>query len=433
MNNIKDIRNPENYIDNLYDIIRQDYDIKRDCVDATNTIIVEHRSNNPKRDFLFVNKKQCKHIPASPVDMMSMCKQLAYSVNNGLREKYGKHTEELRILIVGFAETATAIGTIVGDYLCDYGLNIVEIKHTTRENVDGSVKLLTFEEEHSHATTQQLLSKVGVQYYLDNVDYVLFVEDEISTGNTILNFINEFKKEASKYGVDHAMEFGVASVCNWQDKANRVVFGRHNIDRFYLISGSLKDANAKMLGGVGIEVLPDKDYTVDNNVDVTRVYVKAVDSDDSLFYLNRTGHTTHLISNSNLLKSDGLFSNISEMLSDCKSVRVIGTEECMELPIKLGAYLEILHNKVVHCHATTRSKIDVIPDDSTGEWGAIKHRYNLTSAYDCDRKTFIYNMEAYTDAVVLVTDSNNNECIDKLTSEIASIANTRRVILVVVG
>ena len=140
MKNMNEVKDTRTYIKNITDKHRY-----------LESITVEHRSNNPKRDFLFVNKKQCKHIPCKASDMIKMCKTLANEVNAGLSKK--SNYEDLRILIIGFAETATAIGTIVGN-------NVDKAKfilHTTREDVPGSEQVITFEETHSHATTQKLL------------------------------------------------------------------------------------------------------------------------------------------------------------------------------------------------------------------------------------------------------------------------------------
>ena len=49
MKTMRTIKNPETYIKDIDDTLGYASDIT-----------VEHRSNNPKRDFLFVNKKQCK-------------------------------------------------------------------------------------------------------------------------------------------------------------------------------------------------------------------------------------------------------------------------------------------------------------------------------------------------------------------------------------
>ena len=146
---------------------------------------MEHRSNNPKRDYLFVNKIQCKHIPAKPSEMINMCYELANKVNERI-EEIGQLNRDDKILVVGFAETATAIAGFVADKL-KYNNYLIR---TTREDIDDAIPLLTFEEEHSHATTQMLFTHSGdLRLRLDKFKMVLFVEDEISTGNTICNFI----------------------------------------------------------------------------------------------------------------------------------------------------------------------------------------------------------------------------------------------------
>ena len=70
----QNIKKIDNYIKN----------IKEHGSFSKDNIVVEHRSNNPKRDYLFVNKLQCKHIPASPSKMVAMCNGLADMVNNKL-------------------------------------------------------------------------------------------------------------------------------------------------------------------------------------------------------------------------------------------------------------------------------------------------------------------------------------------------------------
>ena len=108
---------------------------------------VEHRSNNSKRDFLFCNRIQGKHIPSKPSDIFRMLNRLIDIVEVG--------TKNERLLIIGFAETATAIGAYLGEHLnnCTYYMQ------TTRETCVDMYKLADFKEEHSHATEQYLYSK----------------------------------------------------------------------------------------------------------------------------------------------------------------------------------------------------------------------------------------------------------------------------------
>ena len=79
---------------------------------------------------------------------------------------------------------------------------------TTRENIPNAKSLLDFKEEHSHATEHFLYGSIES---LMNCDRIIFVDDEISTGNTVLNFIHAIES----VGI-HA-KYAVATLLNWQD------------------------------------------------------------------------------------------------------------------------------------------------------------------------------------------------------------------------
>lgn len=387
MNNIERVKNPETYVGNI-----------DNSHGYLNSITVEHRSNNPRRDFLFVNKKQCKHIPCKASDMIKMCNDLANEVNTGLSKR--ADYDKLNVLVVGFAETATAIGTIVGN-------NVEKAKfilHTTREEVPESKKVITFEETHSHATTQKLLVPNNGSFDFNNYNYILFVEDEISTGNTIVNFINAFEMQHNIDTDGHKIRdihYGVASVCNWQSRKMQAYFNLANIDTFALIRGELNDVGVKMLEGTDIKVdTTNNDYThgvyAGSNISV---------GDGSVFFENRTGHAVNRTLCNEKIK-DKLFSTAKylKISKGYKNVRVIGTEECMELAIELANLLESNGVNAV-CHSTTRSKIDILEGSSDG----IKVRYKVPSAYEFGRDTYIYNLDDKYDCTVIVTDSTNNK------------------------
>ena len=65
-------------------------------------VCVARRENNTKRSYLVVNRLQAKHIPAKPGRTLELFDQLAQLV----KREYGNET----LLLIGFAETATAIG-----------------------------------------------------------------------------------------------------------------------------------------------------------------------------------------------------------------------------------------------------------------------------------------------------------------------------------
>ena len=104
--------------------------------------LVAKRQNNTRRNYLVVNKYQGKHIPVNPTKALEL-----FSVLAGLVEK--RYQGE-RLLLIGFAETATAIGEALAVQLgADY-------MQTTREQV-GDVEYLYFSEFHSHATEQKVV------------------------------------------------------------------------------------------------------------------------------------------------------------------------------------------------------------------------------------------------------------------------------------
>ena len=140
------------------------------------------RFNNKKRDYLFVNKYQGKHVPVSPVNVYKAMSELYNKAYESLKN-------EKRMLFVGFAETATAIGETLFYYATqsDKPLDVVEYVHTTRESLNLH-ELINFQEEHCHAPEQRLF----IRDKDIDFDSVVFIEDEISTGNTILNFIKKF-------------------------------------------------------------------------------------------------------------------------------------------------------------------------------------------------------------------------------------------------
>ena len=153
---------------------------------------IARRENNNRRKYLVVNRLQGKHIPVKPCEALATIRALADTV----RGVYGRE----KILVIGFAETATAIGAAVAVELgADY-------MQTTREELPG-VGYLYFSEEHSHATEQKLV-RDDLDGAADALDRILFVEDEVTTGKTILNIIgivweeNQFFRgvRAERYG-----------------------------------------------------------------------------------------------------------------------------------------------------------------------------------------------------------------------------------------
>jgi hypothetical protein len=94
-------------------------------------------------------------------------------------------------LVLGFAETATALGHCVAE-----GLGGTEFLHSTRRPVPGFTTAGGFTEEHSHATDHLLLPAEA--RLLRGARPLVLVDDELSTGRTALNTIAALHRAAPR-------------------------------------------------------------------------------------------------------------------------------------------------------------------------------------------------------------------------------------------
>ncbi|MFE2461286.1 phosphoribosyltransferase [Streptomyces sp. NPDC059402] len=132
---------------------------------------------NPKRAHLLVSNVLGKHVPQSP----SVVYGHGVALGRRVRELLGAEAAE-RAVVLGYAETATGLGHSVAD-----GLGSAPYLHSTRRAVAGVARAGGFEESHSHATSHLLLPKDPALLAGDGP--MVLVDDEFSTGNTVLNTI----------------------------------------------------------------------------------------------------------------------------------------------------------------------------------------------------------------------------------------------------
>ena len=401
------MRDVETYIDNI-----------QYTAGCKNIITVEHRSNNPKRDYLFCNKVQGKHIPAKPSDVFNM-------IHNLVTKVIGHSLDDKKVVVVGFAETATAIGHILYDKLP----TSVYYLQTTREDCSPMKKLIEFQEEHSHATEQFLFGDISE---IPDFDYVLFVDDEISTGKTILNFIREFSKLKNGVG------FGVASICNWQNEEDAKKFKSNNIDVFALITGQIRDTNIKM--NITNKVVESTSNYANENGVVTDDQIKAVNYvstsygyfPETLFNRERCGvndviHHDYAGIANKLEREAAEFCEIHDLAG--KKILVLGVEECMYIPLRFALALE-QHGANVRFHAPSRSSIDIIKSvDGSGNakdevYNKLVNKHKLHSLYDVNRVTYVYNLDKY-DKIIIMSDKNteNTEFIKDIAASLLNFGN----------
>ncbi|MGW2044820.1 phosphoribosyltransferase [Streptomyces sp. NPDC001858] len=132
---------------------------------------------NPKRAHLLVSNVLGKHVPQSP----SVVHGHGFALGRRVRELLGAK-EAAGAVVLGYAETATGLGHCVAD-----GLGSAPYLHSTRRPVPGIAPAGGFEESHSHATSHLLLPEDPALLIGDGP--LVLVDDEFSTGNTVLNTI----------------------------------------------------------------------------------------------------------------------------------------------------------------------------------------------------------------------------------------------------
>ncbi|WP_225821082.1 phosphoribosyltransferase [Streptomyces naphthomycinicus] len=134
---------------------------------------------NPKRAHLLVSNVLGKHVPQSPAVVHGHGLGLGRRVRDLLGE-----AETAGAVVLGYAETATGLGHSVAD-----GLGGAPYLHSTRRPVPGVAPAGGFEESHSHATSHLLLPEDPA--LLAGGGPLVLVDDEFSTGNTVLNTIRD--------------------------------------------------------------------------------------------------------------------------------------------------------------------------------------------------------------------------------------------------
>ena len=351
---------------------------------------VAKRENNKKRTWLVVNRLQGKHVPVSPGKALRMFDSLAELL---LEEYRGE-----RLLLIGFAETATAVGAAVAEKL---GALYIQ---TTREQIQD-VEYFYFSEQHSHATEQKLV-KDDLDRVMERVDRIIFIEDEITTGNTIRNIIELLKK-----AYPGCAGFSADSLLNGMAKTYQEEYAKSGIRLHWLLRtchDSYEERAADCRGdGIchgcdsSLPAVVPEEYRISGCRDARRL------TDGTLYKTACRQMGREAVERLQPVRGERIL--------------VIGTEEFMYPALVLASMLEE-KTGWVRCHSTTRSPILV----SSEAWYPLHERYELRSLYDRQRTTFLYDLSAY-DRVCMVTDAveEEKEGLYSLINALVSCGNER--------
>ena len=356
-------------------------------------IVMGKRINNEKRNFLFISKVLGKHIEAKP----SVCKEIGCKLAGLIfnkEEKGESYKNNEKICVLGFAETATGLGMAVASYIQNsYYLT------TTREDIKEIKSILKFEEEHSHATTHKCFPLDKDK--LINSEKIILVDDEITTGKSMINIIKELKE------VTNAKKFIIVSILDWRNEEHRKVYDdlvnkeNINVEVLSLISGEIKIKDTTTYMDNNDNVINDTtdvlNYNALDRIDLKTNYEKEVES-----YLLHTGRFGVDFNEIQALESkcEDIANKLQELVESNEKILVLGHGENIYIPCRIASYIK----GDVYFKSTTRSPIYC--DDVDGYPIKEKHVF-----YHKGIKYYFYNkseIEKKYDKVILITEDDLN-------------------------
>lgn len=340
------------------------------------TLRVAKRYRNAKRAYLLVNPLQAKHMPVSPTEALTMMRTLGA----GLRQEFPGAR-----LVLGFAETATALGAAVASRL---GPDCAFLT-TTREAGEGP-GWVRFLEEHSHAAEQKLWGG-DLDALLQETDTVLFVDDEISTGKTLRNMVAQLTRRWPALGEKTLV---AASLLNRVTPEQEEALADAGITCRCLVRLPQEDHTAQVADWTVTEAPP----AVPQNLSFRQETLPGEGLLDPRKTLRIGAYD-----GSCQAVAEAMLSHTLGPVETLGKTLVLGTEECMYPALRLGERLERLGAEVC-CHATTRSPIGLC--DAPGY--PIRSGWKLPSFYEEERTTYVYNLKEY-DTVIVVSDTKKTD------------------------
>ncbi|MFG2457669.1 phosphoribosyltransferase domain-containing protein [Streptomyces sp. NPDC048523] len=385
---------------------------------------------NPKRAHLLVSNVLGKHVPQSP----SVVHGHGFALGRRVRDLLGDE-EAARAVVLGYAETATGLGHCVAD-----GIALAPYLHSTRRPVPGVTPAGGFEESHSHATSHLLLPENPALLAGDGP--LVLVDDEFSTGNTVLNTIRDLHE---RYPRDRYVVVALVDMRSEEDTGRLEDFAREigaRVDLVAAASGTVKLPEGVLEKGQALVArfeethpgargtarpAPTHPHPALNRVDLSWPR----DLPDG----GRHGFTpAHRIRLETALPA--MAARLADALpQDAHRVHILGFEELMYAPLRLARELEqVAEGLEATFSTTTRSPVLAVDDPGY----AIRSRLVFPAhdnPADGPGDRYAYNVAgAGFDAVIVVVDSTADtpelHAPDGLLAQLA--AHTRQVVLAVV-
>lgn len=366
--------------------------------------------DNPKRKYLFVSELIGKHIPVSPqtplltgfllASRLAECLGIASDpakinaavdilLAKNIKDRFPISTYNLsgKALFLGFAETATALGHAVFDCFSEN----VSYLHTTRENLAGSHSTIYFTEDHCHAPEQKCV--VFNPRLFENNDFIVLIDDEITTGNLGLNMIRAIQKQFPQ------KHYIILALLDWRSTAAKQKYAITEkelgikIDVVSLLSGSFtvsEEKGSHPFLNSNVNTVP---VTVENLPAVEQLAEPfgaeiKISDDANLRYLRCTGRFGINKKDMSNLKSKA--KKLGEKLRagrKGKRTLCLGTGEFMYIPFYIASYM----GQGISVQSTTRSPVH--PWSEPGY--AVKQAITFYDPFKPGIKNFVYNIPPF--------------------------------------
>ncbi|MDR6998167.1 phosphoribosyltransferase family protein [Neobacillus niacini] len=358
---------------------------------------------NKKRSFLFVSKVLGKHLPIEANKGLVTAALLAARYLESVKGVQCPETPHLLAafirneplsgsafipttinpVVIGFAETATALGHAFFDRF-----QSADFFHTTREILIGREPEITFEEEHSHATSHRCyIPKEMIQ----NEREIILVDDEMTTGKTALNIIQSIHSQFPR------KNYTVVSILDWRSDEHIMKFSQMekelgiSIQTVSLLSGKVqvkqvqeiheknKENNRENPFPSSKEFIQLGSFFSNSNYQTARNMASFIQETGRFGITSKADQANHL--------------KIAEAAAFLRKQRIggktlcLGTGEFMYIPMRLAAEM----GPEVYYQSTTRSPIHIENQEGYGA------RYGVTfpSPEDAGITHFVYNIPPF--------------------------------------
>ncbi len=367
---------------------------------------------NPKRAHLLVSNVLGKHVPQSPAVVYGH----GFALGRRVREllsgdgggRYGSGGRGA--VVLGYAETATGLGHAVAD-----GLGLAPYLHSTRRPVEGVAPAGGFEESHSHATSHLLLPEDPALLAGDGP--LVLVDDEFSTGNTVMNTIRDLHE---RYPRDRYVVVALVDMRSATDLGRLEAFAREigaRVDLVAAVSGTVRLPEGVLEKGQALVAEHESavrrtasdsasgEASGHRSDEFARIARVSLGWPGGLPDGGRHGFTPeHRVRLERALPT--MAARLAEAIPGAaRRVLVLGFEELMYAPLRLARELEQVVPAEVRFSTTTRSPVLAVDDPGY----AIRSRIAFPAhddPADGPGERYAYNVAgAGFDAVVAVVDS----------------------------